>query len=191
MRVNGADFFFFDIGKQAVLDALPDLGANAQGGAAQQVHGLGDGSIGAVFNGDDSVVGFPAFNRVKDVLEGGVGNEFNAFPEPGEGGLVAPCAFRAEVADPEPSFQQQPHAYDLAVDAHQPFFREFPGIVLQDFIHEVAFAFRHKEMGVGFFLDDTYFVDALHAPFDQVNNLCIDAVDLCSQFIKGHNVGGS
>jgi len=70
VAVDDADVFPRAAGHEAVFDSEEDLGADVDGAFCEEVEGMDGGSFGAVFDGDDSVIGGAAGDGVEDLFEG-------------------------------------------------------------------------------------------------------------------------
>ena len=114
-----------------MLHTLVHLGADAQVGVGKNVHGLHHAAMCAVLQRDDAVVHLIALYGRENVIKRGVGYQFHAVAETAESGLVAPGAFRPQVADAHVALQVERTAHNLPPDAQQAFFRKHSIIQLE------------------------------------------------------------
>ena len=177
------------VAEQAVAYVLPDLGADAKGAFAEEVHRLGDGAVRAVFNGDDAVVDELFLYGAEDLAEAGAGDQFNAVAEARLSCLVAPCAFGAEVGDANAAFELEGAADNLPVDALEACLGQHALVEALEFVEELAFALGNEEGGMGFALDLSDLVHAFGAAVQQLDDVGIKAVDFSAEFVQCHHAG--
>ena len=160
-----------------------NLCANAQPHGSEQVERLRYLAVGAVLDGDYSVIDFLALHCVEDVVETRVGYQLHAVTEAAFRCLMTPCPLRPQIADLHAALQREAHAHYLAVDALEPLFGQYPGIVGHELGEELALPLRNEDVRVSPFFDFADAVNAFHALLEEFDYLRVDAVYLFSELV--------
>lgn len=193
VAVDDADVFPWAAGHEAVFDSEEDLGADVDWAFCEEVEGVDGGAFGAVFYGDDSVIGGAAGDGVEDLFEGFCGGVGDAGAEAADGGLVGPCAFRAEIGDAEIVFEGEGGGHDFAVDGADAAFGETAlhfGVFADEAFEDGFFAFRGIDLETGLFFDETDLVDEVGAFVEEAEQVAVDGIDFLTEVLERHGLGG-